>query len=277
MARLPSCIGCLVIAVALALPAAAQSNATFVLESGERISGELVEMGGVTVEVNGRTRNFSQDEIAVIDFVGTSSFPDNEVNQVERGRHLLVLRDGRTLSGRLVEVSSRPGRITFNANGVSREFRANDVARIYLGRPEGASPAGWNDQDDQDDRRGVRTIQVPGDAGWVNTGIRVVEGQRLMFRTTGQIRLSTNDNDVAGPGGAFSGRTAANAPLRREAAGALIGRIDNGQPFGIGDQREITAPATGVLYLAVNDDVLNDNVGSFTVRLSSPRGAVRRP
>src|SRR5690606_14104893 len=93
MARLPSCIGCLVVAVALALPAAAQSNATFVLESGERISGELVEMGGVTVEVNGRTRNFSQDEIAVIDFVGTSSFPDNEINQVQDGSHLLVLRN----------------------------------------------------------------------------------------------------------------------------------------------------------------------------------------
>ncbi len=275
MARLPSCIGFLVIAAALALPAAAQSNATFVLESGERISGELVEMGGVTVEVNGRTRNFSQDEIAVIDFVGTSSFPDNEVNQVERGSHLLVLRNGRTLSGRLVEVSSRPGRITFNANGVSREFRANDVARIYLARPEGASTAGWNDQDDEESR-GARTIRVPGDAGWVDTGIRVVEGQRLVFRTTGEIRLSNNDNDVAGPAGAHSGRTAANAPLRREAAGALIGRIDNGEPFGIGDQRTITAPATGTLHLAVNDDVLNDNVGSFTVRLSSPRGANRR-
>src|SRR5690606_9480067 len=169
------------------------------------------------------------------------------------------------------------GRITFNANGVSREFRASDVARIYLARPEGASTAGWNDQDDQsDDDRGGRTIRVPGDAGWVNTGIRVVEGQRLVFRTTGEIRLSNNDNDVAGPGGAHSGRTAANAPLRREAAGALIGRIDNGEPFGIGDQRTITAPATGVLFLAVNDDVLNDNVGSFTVRLSSPRGAIRR-
>lgn len=276
MARLPYCLGCLGIAVALALPAAAQSNATFVLESGERISGELVEIGGVTVEVNGRTRSLSQDEIAVIDFVGSRSFPDNEINQVQDGSHLLVLRNGRTLSGRLVGVSSGSGRITFNANGVSRDFRASDVARIYLARPDGGFGGGWDDQGREDQRPGERTIRVQGDAGWVNTGIRVFEGQQLVFRTTGQVRLSDNDNDVAGPAGARSGRTAANAPLRQEAAGALIGRIDDGEPFGIGDQRTIVAPGTGTLYLAVNDDVLNDNVGAFTVRLSSPRGAGRR-
>jgi len=51
-------------------------------------------------------------------------------------------------------------------------------------------------------------------------------------------------------------------------AGALLGRIDGGLPFGIGDQTSIVAPASGLLYLGVNDDNVSDNSGQFQVVVS---------
>jgi hypothetical protein len=68
--------------------------------------------------------------------------------------------------------------------------------------------------------------------------------------------------------GSLLQRYAANAPLPKAFAGALIGRIDSGQPFGIGDQTSIVAPAGGLLYLGINDDVLADNSGQFQVIIS---------
>ena len=61
------------------------------------------------------------------------------------------------------------------------------------------------------------------------------------------------------------------APLPRALAGALIGRIDNGLPFGIGDLTSITAPASGLLYLGTNDDNVSDNTGQFQVVISLGR------
>jgi hypothetical protein len=58
------------------------------------------------------------------------------------------------------------------------------------------------------------------------------------------------------------------APLPRQFAGALIGRIDNGQPFGIGNQASLRMPASGILYLGVNDDIVSDNSGQFDVVVS---------
>jgi hypothetical protein len=48
--------------------------------------------------------------------------------------------------------------------------------------------------------------------------------------------------------------------------GALIGRVGNGPAFGIGTQTQpLPMPASGRLYLGVNDNELTDNSGSFTV------------
>ena len=57
-------------AAALVVPAQAAVDATFVLRSGERISGSLVDFGanGVTARVGGGTRTISSGDLAVIDF-----------------------------------------------------------------------------------------------------------------------------------------------------------------------------------------------------------------
>jgi len=115
----------------------------------------------------------------------------------------------------------------------------------------------------------TRTITVPANQLWTATGIRVSQGDQLRIQASGQISLRPNDaKDVAIPPGSLLQRFAPNAPMPRTLAGALIGRIDSGQPFGIGNQTSIVAPASGMLYLGVNDDVVTDNSGQFSVTIS---------
>jgi len=110
---------------------------------------------------------------------------------------------------------------------------------------------------------------VPANQQWTPTGIRVNFGDKLQLQISGQITLKPNDpKDVAIPQGSLLQRRAPNSPMPNVLAGALIGRIDGGQPFGIGNLSSILAPASGMLYLGINDDVVTDNTGQFTVVIS---------
>ena len=115
----------------------------------------------------------------------------------------------------------------------------------------------------------TRSIAVPANQQWTPTGIRVSFGDKLQLQISGQISLRPNDpKDVAIPQGSLLQRRAPNAPMPDVLAGALIGRIDGGKPFGIGNLSSILAPASGMLYLGINDDVVSDNSGQFTVVIS---------
>ncbi len=50
--------------------AQAQENATLTLRNGDKVIGQLVDLGGVgfTVKVNGTERNIPTNDVAVIDF-----------------------------------------------------------------------------------------------------------------------------------------------------------------------------------------------------------------
>jgi hypothetical protein len=113
-----------------------------------------------------------------------------------------------------------------------------------------------------------RTLIVPGTRQWTPTSIRVNQGDTVWFQSTGEIRFTPNSNDRAGTAGSLDHKYVTGAPLPRELAGALIGRIDNGQPFGIGNLSSVRMPASGTLYLGVNDDLVRDNSGQFDVVVS---------
>ena len=87
----------------------------------------------------------------------------------------------------------------------------------------------------------------------------------ITFSASGQIQMSDNAQDLAVSAGALSHRMAPDAPISGVLAGALIGQIGGYGVFAIGDQKSITAPISGRLYLGVNDDHLPDNRGEFTV------------
>src|SRR5439155_632294 len=112
------------------------------------------------------------------------------------------------------------------------------------------------------------TFTVAANRQWTPTGIRVNQGEVLRFSSSGEIHFSGNAADHAGVAGSPDHKFVGGAPLPQALAGALIGRIDNGLPFGIGDQMTITAPASGLLYLGTNDDIVSDNSGQFQVVIS---------
>ena len=115
------------------------------------------------------------------------------------------------------------------------------------------------------------TFIVAANRQWTPTGIRVNQGDVLRFTSSGEIRFTGDANDRAGVAGSSAHKFVSGAPLPNALAGALIGRIDNGLPFGIGDQSTITAPASGLLYLGTNDDNVSDNGGQFQVTISFQR------
>jgi hypothetical protein len=155
-------------------------------------------------------------------------------------------------------------------DGREQEFAMGQVSRVYLGTYPIAAITGGAVAPGLDP--GVQApgaIRVSAKAGWVSTGMRVRKGELVTFNTTGQAQLSDNPNDRAHSAG--TPRTAPGAPIPHVYAGALIGRIGNGQPFAIGDQTSVAMPNAGLLYLAVNDDELADNAGEFVVQLGRNR------
>jgi hypothetical protein len=114
-------------------------------------------------------------------------------------------------------------------------------------------------------------IRVEGAERWTDSFINVRAGDTLVFDAQGTVRLSDDSNDVANAGGVLSRRRAADAPFANRTAGALIGRIGAGSIFFVGNQRSVQAPATGRLYLGVNDDHLEDNAGDFQVMVTVQR------
>ena len=112
------------------------------------------------------------------------------------------------------------------------------------------------------------TFIVAANRQWTPTGIRVNQGEVLRFSSSGEIHFSGNAADRACVAGSPDHKFVGGSPLPNALAGALIGRIDNGLPFGIGDQTTITAPASGLLYLGTNDDIVSDNSGQFQVVIS---------
>ena len=102
------------------------------------------------------------------------------------------------------------------------------------------------------------------------------------------MQLSTDGNDTATTAGSKMGRRLSGGPLPGQLAGALIGRVGNGQVFGIGNQGgPLSMPDAGILYLGVNDDNVGDNQGAFTVTVTASNtvvpttgsrpGRIRRP
>jgi len=243
-----------------------------VLRSGQRVSGQLVDLGGVgfTVRVGGDTRTYKRDEVASIEFRGAASLPPNA--QVAAGQHAAVMTDGSVVVGRLHDIGGKsPLKITMDTPSGMREISSNQIRAIHLtgSSPSGVATSGSTGATPT--TPGGAGILVSGNQTWVDTGIVVREGQQVSFNATGEIQLSTDSSDRANPSGSLKGRKGVG-PLPGELAGALIGRVGPMAPFGIGIQAmNVRMPASGRLFLGINDDQVADNTGGFRVQVS-PQG-----
>lgn len=264
-------IGIGLFSLATALPIGAQETATLALKNGERPSGQLIDMGagGFVLRINGQDRQFPTGEVSAVEFVA-EPLPAAALAKVNAGQPIVLMRNGQILDGRLVDIGgTQPLRLTVETPSGPRDFNSNEVAQAVLAPLHNAAPvatAGAPAQAPAPIPAGA--INVPANQGWTNTGIPVLRGQRISFTARGDIMISPTAS--SGPNGSPA-VTSPNVryPLQGVPAGALIGRVGNGAPFAIGtNTAPITMPANGPLMLGINDDVLNDNSGSYSVNMS---------
>jgi len=258
------------IALALGVAMSAQQNATLVLRSGERVSGELLDMGAdFTVRVNGETRHYPINDVTVIDFVGGGQgLPSTEVSAIPASGHLIILRGGESFAGRLADISGSPMQLVFRTDQGDRRVNASSVGRVYLDRLSPSAAVATTGISQSASGVDQRTVTVPATQPWADTGLNVRQGETIFLSPSGQIQFGPNAEHTAGPAGSTTGLIERRAPLPTTLAGALIGRVGNGRPFGIGDQASIQMPATGRLFLGINDVNFGDNNGSFAVTVS---------
>jgi hypothetical protein len=250
---------------------------TFVLRSGERVSGELTYKGGTAYTLNGR--DYPSDDIAMIAFTpGDPSaaelqqIPTVDNNPSEHERHIFVTRDGQIIFGKIYHISPDGSTITFDRReGGRQDVAASNLARVYV-NPAGARSVYAAVLNTPTTPAAVATsgvmspgaVSVAANQPWTDTGMTVKKGDRVYFTSNGQITVGPGF--VATPDGSGTAGARAGLPVPAMPAGGLIARVDTGTPFPIGSNTQpIVMPANGRLYLGVNDDQFGDNSGFFAV------------
>lgn len=255
-----------------------EHRVTVLMRNGDRVSGLLedVERGTVYVRVSQHDqKQLPVGNVALIDFVGgATGLPDTEISRARGSNHMVFLRGGNNLSGTFVDIRGGEEGATANephvlhfrtASGEDRRIGLDQVGRIYFGNFPGGTTVDENPAPQPVPEGAVR---VPGNAAWVATPLFVRAGDVVTFNTTGRVQLSDDGQDLAMPGGSMRGRRADRSPLPQNLAGALIAKVGNSAPFGIGDQTSVRMPANGQLFLGINDDEVSDNRGEFMVNVS---------
>jgi hypothetical protein len=134
----------------------------------------------------------------------------------------------------------------------------------------------------------TRTVIVPGNAAWTDTGIEVVQGQPIEFAAEGKISLQKgNPQADCGPDG--YDLLTIQQPLTEKNLGALIGKVviaitvtkdeetgeerteEAAELFYIGAGSRVDMPAKGRLFLGINELVIGDNAGEFKVTVVTGR------
>jgi len=111
-----------------------------------------------------------------------------------------------------------------------------------------------------------RTVSVSASQAWTDTGVVLRAGQSVYFSAAGQVHWGKDRRDDAG--GERNSPRNAGRPIPDRPGAALIGRIDNDDPFFIGNEDgAIRVRGGGRLRLGINDDYLVDNSGEFRVTI----------
>ncbi|MBI2104982.1 MAG: alkaline phosphatase family protein [Candidatus Omnitrophica bacterium] len=143
-----------------------------------------------------------------------------------------------------------------------------------------------------------RTLEVPASRQWTDTGVDVRRGEPLHVEAEGLASvvgwrvadwLAGRPVDRwVGPAGTYvwprhyAARGRFPLPAMAEGpfpAFGLIGKLgEDGEPFAVGERYDGKAPASGRLWLGLNDDELSDNRGAFRVTVElAPHPAAPAP
>jgi hypothetical protein len=254
--------------------------------------------GGSDYTLNGK--DYPSSDVAVIAYIPNDPTPQ-EVNQVptvdnnpsELERHVFAMRDGTLVFGKIYKFSPDGNILTFDQReGGRHDVAASNLARVYVNpaaarvvyapilaalgnQSNGQGQPGT--RGNRNGRRGAATggsadfggqIRVPGNTQWMPSGVNVHAGDMLRFSVTGQVNApGNNDNRNNGRQGRATNRQR-SLPVGNAPAGALIGRVENSQPFLISNQSSVRMPADGQLYLGINDSSVAGNTGDYYVTVS---------
>jgi hypothetical protein len=128
-------LGIVILVLLIGAVVTAQEHAVMVLKSGERIAGDLVDLGGsgFTIKVNSQSRQVPTRDVAAIEFASGKRTP-----VPLPGEHVLVLRNGDVVHGELIDIGgTHPLKITFRAVKKDREYPSSEISRIVLGAVKG--------------------------------------------------------------------------------------------------------------------------------------------
>jgi hypothetical protein len=158
------------------------------------------------------------------------------------------------------------------------------AAALWLAAPAVEAAGDGARAQDVPEQLPALAITVKADAGWVDTGIDVAQGESLTIRASGRITLQRG-NPAADCGPAGLDFMTVQQPVQDRNLGALVGKVaqlislrideDTGEEireeivsvFHIGEESDVQAPIRGRLYLGVNETVVKDNAGEFTVMI----------
>jgi len=128
-------------------------------------------------------------------------------------------------------------------------------------------------------------VTVMGNRDWTDTGIEVFEGQEISFQAFGTLYLQKGNPARCGPDG-YDLRTM-QQPFPDRNIGALIGKVavlismevdeESGkesryeikEKFFIGEESRVRMPISGRLFLGINENLVGDNDGAFSVSIVS--------
>lgn len=213
---------------------------TIRLKDGSLIKGRVVkfEGGGFTISIGEgarqRSLTFLAAEVESVQFTSPEEENPRAGNTAGRDASYTAPKPAAPKSPAPVLVSDRP--------------------KASIG--SGAAPIEWR-------------VKVLGDNtgnGWTNSGWVVKKGQRI--RITGDGKVSLGKGNSTTPAGAPAVEDGGKL-LKNVATGALVAVIgdDNNDFIYIGSEREFTATRDGALFLGINEGNLQDNSGSFDVKV----------
>ncbi len=202
----------------------------------------------------------------------------------------LRLKDGSIIKGKITSFAggkfvitigegARRKQLSFTANEVeSIQFDAETPATASYKEPA-VIPARAVKDDDVSRQTPERSsepvkpiewsVKVLADStanGWTNSGWVVRKGQRIKVTGDGNINLGRGNSSSASGNAKLED---AQKLLKNVATGALIAVIgdDNNDFIYIGAEREFVATRDGALFLGINEGYLDDNSGSFDVKI----------
>jgi hypothetical protein len=114
-------------------------------------------------------------------------------------------------------------------------------------------------------------LQVTGEYTWLDTGIDIQAGERLLITAIGTLRYADAKEDN-GPQGLPRGfkDLIRILPFNDAGRGAVIGRIgdkDVAQAFLVAEKRDVLAPAGGRLSIGINQTSDDTGEGTYTIRV----------